>query len=384
MSVDEIVKQAEKNWYLDKLNEDLSSAKQKCRPTSGRKQKLSQIEYYCLCGLLCELSPKMIAEILNRMDKIGVRKEASQVYEYTEVLVESKTRNTVDIRMENFTIWMDKLGYNKINSPRSPLKTVKGRVIINLNNMSVEEFQNIVAKFDKLPGNAGIKIEMETGSIILKIETSEAGFDYIQELFQTGELQELLGVPIRDVKLEPVNLSQWLQNNFAEAIQAGWQTIEEIFTTATASQTFRFLGNEISENSADNLIEILRTSTDDRSLWKAADSLFQMDSSNSTAGRRRAKFIELDNQTFILSIGILQKANERIAIRAQVYSQNDLTHLPLNLKMIVLDEQGAIIKEIQPQSGAISIQWRFSGQIGDTFSVKIALNEVSITEDFVI
>jgi hypothetical protein len=226
--------------------------------------------------------------------------------------------------------------------------------------------------------------EVKDGSVVLVLSGSQDGFEWMYYLFKSGEVTELLGLQILDVRLATVNLTQLLQNNFAEALQAGWQTLAEIFTTATASPAFRFLGNEISENSADDLIQVLRTSTDDRSLWKAADSLFQIDSSNPHAGLRMAKLIELDNQTFTLSIGILPKANERIAVRAQVYSQNDQTHLPLHLKMIVLDEQDAIIKEIQPQSGAISIQWRFSGQIRDKFSVEIALNEVSITEDFVI
>jgi hypothetical protein len=33
--------------------------------------------------------------------------------------------------------------------------------------------------------------------------------------------------------------SLWLQNNFVEALQAGWQSIEEIFGTTTARPAFR-------------------------------------------------------------------------------------------------------------------------------------------------
>jgi hypothetical protein len=50
---------------------------------------------------------------------------------------------------------------------------------------------------------------------------------------------------------------------------------------------------------------------------------------------------------------------------------------------MVLDERGTAV--LQAEAGnSESIEFHFSGELGESFSVKVALGEVSITEEFLI
>ena len=50
----------------------------------------------------------------------------------------------------------------------------------------------------------------------------------------------------------------------------------------------------------------------------------------------------------------------------------------------MLDESGAIFLEAKARRADNYIQLQFSGSVGERFSVKVALGEVSMTENFVI
>ncbi|MCA1991126.1 MAG: DUF1822 family protein [Coleofasciculus sp. S288] len=61
-------------------------------------------------------------------------------------------------------------------------------------------------------------------------------------------------------------------------------------------------------------------------------------------------------------------------------------YLPLSLQLIVLDESGATIPTLEARATSVDkwIQLEISGRLRERFSVKVALGDVSITEDFVI
>ena len=152
-------------------------------------------------------------------------------------------------------------------------------------------------------------------------------------------------------------MSQWFQNIY----EAGWQTVEEILSTLGTSEPNLAYGSRSADRNIDG---------------------------NSAAGVRRAKIIDLglllDAHRVFLVVTLMPEADGRTNINFRVYPASGQTCLPPNLQLIVLDESGETILEAQSRSADNSIQLGFRGDRGDCFSIKIALEDASVTEDFVI
>src|SRR4028119_1913075 len=135
------------------------------------------------------------------------------------------------------------------------------------------------------------------------------------------------------------------------------------------------------------LTNLLKTTQDDDVRCQAAVSLGKLDPKNSAAGVRIGKIIELtirlDTARVLLEITLLPEGSDRTNVYLRVLPVRSKT-LPLNLEVFVLDEDGKIWWEEQADSDTNRFQNDFSGTIGDYFQVKVAYQEVSITEDFTI
>jgi len=142
------------------------------------------------------------------------------------------------------------------------------------------------------------------------------------------------------------------------------------------------------DNAISALVNLLRTTTDDETLWTAVESLWQIDPNNPAAGTRRVKLIDWGMQVagnaIALSVALIQKVNGQVGILLRVYPTSDAAYLPPELKLILLDESGQILREITARRTDIYIQLKLNGQPGEEFSVSVALGEGSITEYFVI
>jgi hypothetical protein len=66
-----------------------------------------------------------------------------------------------------------------------------------------------------------------------------------------------------------------------------------------------------------------------------------------------------------------------------VYPANGKILLPEDLQLIVLDEAGKSVMQAEARSTK-SILLKFSGEAGENFGIKVALGDVSITENFLI
>lgn len=216
-----------------------------------------------------------------------------------------------------------------------------------------------------------------------------------------------------------VNLSNWFQNVF----ETGWQTVEELFGTkqvnfALASrsiemetespETIRNLIEQIYTNPDEHrrkqaasrlgeirtddrdaiaaLIHLLRTTQDEETRWTAAESLWTIDLNNPASGVRRVKDVgmQLADETVALLVGILPKADQKVAILLRVYPIGSKTYLPPQLQLTVLDEAGDTFLEAQARELDKYIQLKFGGSRGERFSVRVALKDANLTEDFVI
>lgn len=158
------------------------------------------------------------------------------------------------------------------------------------------------------------------------------------------------------IQRSTVNLSQWLVNVW----ESSWQTVDSLLNLEGLDLAFRF-------RSADNTI---------------------ITNNESSPTISRAKLIDLGvqiaSQPFALVVDFTSVAEPRKDIRLQVHPSGDQIYLPPALQLIVLDETGVIFLEAQARSADNYIQLQFSGLPGEKFSVKVALGEASITEDFVI
>jgi hypothetical protein len=70
-------------------------------------------------------------------------------------------------------------------------------------------------------------------------------------------------------------------------------------------------------------------------------------------------------------------------IWVEVYPGNGKTFLPEDLKLMVLDKDEKAVMQAEARSTR-SIKLKFSGETGESFGIKIALGDVSITENFLI
>ncbi|MCC5619277.1 DUF1822 family protein [Nostoc sp. CHAB 5836] len=233
--------------------------------------------------------------------------------------------------------------------------------------------------------------------------------------------QELLVQPttIKASAKKTVNLSKWLHNVFEDS----WQSIESLFGTEEAKLAFGFRDRRIEkykfevikqlidqiytsrdeeqrkqaaeklgksgtgdQNVIAALIHLLNTTDDQETRWTAAESLWTIDPDNPVAGIKRITDLgmQLAGNPVALMVGILPKPLHKLAILLRVYPMGSKNYLPEALQLKILDNEGDLFLETQARKADNFIQLKFSGSPGDEFSIKIGIDNVQITEYFVI
>lgn len=215
-----------------------------------------------------------------------------------------------------------------------------------------------------------------------------------------------------------VNLSQWFEN----VVSAGWQTIEDFISSSESQLTLAWrnrgevderprleaLIEQVYRGQTDHqrkqaartlgemgiddaeavaaLIHLINTTQDEETRWVAAESLWLLSPGNPNAGVRRITDLgmQFGDRTVALMVALLEKGGNQVAILLRLYPLKNQRFLPANLQLIVLDESGETFLEAQARDADNYIQLKFSGDRGERFSVQVALNEASLTEDFLI
>jgi hypothetical protein len=146
---------------------------------------------------------------------------------------------------------------------------------------------------------------------------------------------------------EPVNLSQWLKNVF----ESGWQEMKAFLGTQPANLALGFRSTPKGDIKRGKLIEL---------------------------GTERT------GQSVILVVALTPENDKEMDISVQVRPTSGQTYLPQKLQLMVLNEEDAVLMEAQTRSADNLIQLHFSGSPGERFSIKVALKDVSVVENFVI
>ncbi len=156
-------------------------------------------------------------------------------------------------------------------------------------------------------------------------------------------------------KQTSINLGQWFQ----EVFEAGWQSLDTLLNTGSGNLAFSFRQGRSAV-------------TEVRKVFVEGIKLIDLG-------------MELENQSVALLVGLAPETEQRVGIRVQLYPAGGQTYLPSNIKLILLSQSGATLQEYKARTQDSLIQLkRFTCPMGKCFSVKVALDDFSITEDFVI
>lgn len=150
-------------------------------------------------------------------------------------------------------------------------------------------------------------------------------------------------------QLEPsrsaVNLGKWLQNT----VIAGWKALEELEEILTPQQlAFNFRNAQLTTQG-----KLLNLGTDP------------------------------ETDQVALLVGVMPSEMPERGIRVAVCPSGSQTHLPPDLEVMVLDQDGTAVMQAQARNTDM-IELQFSGLPGEHFSIKVVLDTLSFTEAFVI
>jgi hypothetical protein len=179
----------------------------------------------------------------------------------------------------------------------------------------------------------------------------------LSELRSLEELPEYLSQfkQAQAVK-EQVNLSQWLHNIF----EVGWETVEAIFAPPQTELAFNTRGSSPVKVTTPEI---------------------------PVKGVKRGKRLDLErlggSEQVAVFVGLTPTLSAQSDISVEVCPIGGQPYLPSDLQLMVLDEQGKSV--LQAEAGnSESIEFQFSCEAGESFAVKVALGDFSITEKFLI
>lgn len=100
----------------------------------------------------------------------------------------------------------------------------------------------------------------------------------------------------------------------------------------------------------------------------------------------RAKLLDLERarEQIALLVKVRSESETEMDVLVAVYPSANQSYLPEMLELSVLDELAEEVMQTVARNGDNDIQLSFSGEVGEHFSLKVALGEVSVIETFVI
>lgn len=104
---------------------------------------------------------------------------------------------------------------------------------------------------------------------------------------------------------------------------------------------------------------------------------------------RQAKLIDvgmdLGDQSVVLSLAITLNPDTSMNVLVQTYPAPGSRYLPPNLRLTMLNETGDQLQAVCSRAQDSYIQLRhFRGEAGDSFDIQIAIDQVSISESFIL
>ncbi|MFN6499069.1 MAG: DUF1822 family protein [Nostoc sp. DedQUE01] len=194
---------------------------------------------------------------------------------------------------------------------------------------------------------------------VKQVQTNLLPINQLQPLDELLEyLEELSQLQLADNSLTGnqnlVNLKQWLENIF----ESGWQEIETLLGTQSINPAWSLRTANGTFISRGKLIDLGKNLSD--------------------------VYGGLRQRAVVLVVTLPPDNEQEMDVIVEVHPTNGQDYLPPNLHLMILDFEGASVMEAQTRSSNKNIQLEFSCEMGERFSVKLALGDISITENFVI
>lgn len=191
---------------------------------------------------------------------------------------------------------------------------------------------------------------------MLYVKCSREDFERLQELFESGELDKILDTEVVDIGItsttKPVILSQWLK----EIIEPTWEIINKFNNTPNLDFAVRTLNESTNQQNDSNI---------------SCKKVYNLGTS-----------IDGNCVEVIVEIKLTQN-QEEMDVDVRVQPCKNQPFLPTGLKLILLHDS-EILAEVEAREADNTIQRGLTGEVGDNFSVKIALGDFSVLEDFTV
>ncbi|MDJ0649398.1 MAG: DUF1822 family protein [Xenococcaceae cyanobacterium MO_188.B19] len=184
--------------------------------------------------------------------------------------------------------------------------------------------------------------------------------NYLEYWKQKQERGKLINHPVTKLK-------QWLKG----LVNEGWYNLDEVFTPSFSSG-FRSLQKLHKESLDEGIsrVKLLNLKEEGRSLQTSSSYNGITMTSNQ------------ENQAIALIL-YLQERAEDLDISVKVCPINTNHYLPKGLEIFILDQQQQTVMHAQANKTK-NIEFRFSGESGEYFSIKACLNQKALIETFTI
>lgn len=232
----------------------------------------------------------------------------------------------------------------------------KVKLEFDVESLDAERLDVIVQHLQKLLDDGSIKLRrIEEGCMELIFDGSQQSLEKLEALIKSGEITELLGIPIQNIQNEKseilhsrqtVKLGQWLQNIF----ETSWESIESILDTPRA-----------------DLVLAARSSSHSKGIIR---------------GKQISLGIPPNNLVFSLVVDVIHETNQEVGVNLQLHPGNQEIRLPQGILFSVLDESEQVILESQARDIDNWIQLEISAELGDKFVIKISLQDASVRQYF--
>jgi hypothetical protein len=315
----------------------------------------------------------------------------------------------------------------------------KVTIIININPLKINFIfiLKILNEIQKVFGDDSIKIEkIEEGSIKLTITGTAEGCQRIKSQFDSGELTEILGIPVTDVSSVEVitednlwtNLRTWVQSNITpdwdlEEIVGGTiaalkanpdfdatpalgsamgstnegesTSIPELLTSLNNEDLniVRLAAQKLGEIEVstpeviNSLKEKLNTIEDVQTQWQLALSLGKIAPEEHPKAKAQKQTIELGNTSLELIVATKNDEDDFVDILVEIRPDWD-DCLPLGLEAKILEESGEDFWQDEFVSTQLVtddrpyIYFNFWGTPGDRFILQLGLENTMLPKNF--
>ena len=172
-----------------------------------------------------------------------------------------------------------------------------------------------------------------------------------KQLYQQQQSENRHEVITQVINKAAVNLGQW----FESAFETGWQSLDTLINPDTGNLAFAFRQRDASKQLTVEAAKIIDLG------------------------------MQLGNKSVALLIGLTRENDHKIGVCIQLHPAAGETYLPANMKLALRSRTGKVLQQLESRTQDNLIQLkRFTCPIGKKFSVEVALDNFSITEDFAI